>query len=157
MKKFILVLGLGIILYSCETATCTDNGKFTYNSSTGKCQKCNGEEGLNSVDYNEIRSTRNAECTDLSNITLVYLLDTAAIDNFQEFGYNILQDYNFSGCKFDSSALFFNHIYGANFEGADLRYLQYGYAYVTGKTDSFTQLPLGGGCTTSADSCNCMQ
>jgi hypothetical protein len=156
MKKMIVFLFTTIILMSCDN-DCANPNKYTYNPMNGKCEKCNGEEGYNSLDYNHIRSTKNAECTDLSNLNLVYLLDTVAIDNFTELGYNILQDYNFKGCKFDTSILFFNHIYGASFEGADLSNLSYGYAVVTGKIDEFTILPVTGVCHTIADSCDCAQ
>lgn len=156
MKTIILFLFASLILMSCDY-DCSNPNKYSYNPANGKCEKCNGEEGFNPVDYNQICSTKNAECTDLSNLNLVYLLDTAAIDNFTELGYNILQDYNFKGCKFDTSTLYFNHIYGASFEGADLSNLSYGYAVITGKTDEFTILPITGTCTTTADSCDCAQ
>jgi hypothetical protein len=156
MKRIIFLFIPALILMGCEN-NCPNPSRFTYNPSNGKCQKCNGEEGYNTLDYNEIRSTKNAECTDLSQLNLVYLLDTAAIVNFNALGYNILQGYNFKGCKFDSSELFFNHIYGASFEGADLSSLQYGYAVITGSKDAFTVLPMGGTCMSTTDSCNCAQ
>lgn len=156
MKKIVFIIGITIALMSCKP-NCPNPNQYFYNAGNGKCENCKGEQGYNVLNYNEVRSTKNAECVDLSGVELVYLLDTAAIDNFQQFGYNIIDGYNFKGALFDSSTLFFNHIYNANFEGANLSTLQYGYAYVKGKIDGHTVLPLSGTCTTPADSCDCMQ
>lgn len=156
MKNSIIIVSIAFILMSCGQ-NCPNPNQFFYNPNTGKCENCSGDQGYNSLNYDEVRTTKNAECVDLSNIDLVYLLDTAAIDNFHPFGYNILDGYNFKGARFDSATLFFNHIYNASFEGADLSKLQFGYAYVKGKIDSYTVLPLAGSCTTPADSCDCVQ
>lgn len=156
MKHILLIMMVAIVFMSCQQH-CPNPNTFFYNANTGKCENCTGEVGYNTLNYDEVRATKNAECVDLSNINLVYLLDTASIDNFHPFGYNILDGYNFKGALFDSSQLFFNHIYNASFEGADLRNLQYGYAYVKGKMDGNTLLPLSGTCTTPADSCDCVQ
>jgi uncharacterized protein YjbI with pentapeptide repeats len=111
--------------------------------------------GFNPVNLNEIRKFKNAECLDLNGLDLVYLLDTAKIENFNPNGYNILEGYNFRGSKFDGASIFFNNIFVADFSGADLRNIGYGYAVITGKTDQFTLLPLTGTCKVNNDSLQC--
>jgi len=141
VKQFILLLLLASIM-SCEEE-CTDIGAYTYNSESGKCENCEGTIGFNTFDIQEVRATNNAECLDLSGQNLVYLLDTSMIENFQEFGYNELKQYNFKGSKFDSCQLFFNYILESDFAGADLSKLGFGYAIINGYVDEYTIIPDG--------------
>lgn len=129
--------------------------EFTYDPKSGVCKNMDGEIGLNIVDMEKIRKTKCAECLDLSGLNLVYLLDTASIENFNDLGYNKLIDYNFKGTKFDGATLSFNSIYDADFSGADLRGVGYGYAAVAGKIDPYTLLPVSGSCKTASDSVSC--
>jgi len=126
---------------SCENEECTDISVYTYNPENGKCENCEGTVGLNAFDIQSVRATRNAECLDLSGQNLVFLLDTSMIENFQELGYNELQQYNFKGSKLDSSQLFFNFILESDFAGTDLSGLEFGYAILEGHVDEYTIIP----------------
>ena len=141
-------------LQSCERDF-ENKTVFVYNETTGECEDSQKKAGFNVFNIDEIRRTKNAECLDLSGQRLVYLLDTSKIENFQEGDYNILEGYNFKGSKFDSALIFFDYIFRADFSGADLRNIQYGYAFVRGKIDQYTLLPVTGQCETENDSLYC--
>jgi len=143
MRQFILLLFIVavIVLISCNKEECTNTNVYTYNTENGQCENCDGTVGFNIFDIETVRTTRNAECLDLSGQNLVFLLDTSMIENFQEFGDNSLEQYNFKGSKFDSCQLFFNHIRDADFAGSDLSKLQFGYAIIEGYVDAYTRIP----------------
>ncbi len=145
MKQLIVLLLLVaiIVLISCNKEECTDVNVYTYNAESGQCENCEGTVGFNMFDIEAVRTTRNAECLDLSGQKLVFLLDTSMIENFQEFGDNVLEEYNFKGSKLDSCELFFNNIRNADFSGTDLSTLQFGYAIVEGLVDEYTIIPNG--------------
>ena len=160
MKYCLTLLFLIPALISCENKNnaCIDENLFTYNSKKGICENCKDEKGYNVLDMDNIRKTKNAECTDLSNLKIVYVLDTSMIENFMELGQNRIEGYNFKGCKFSGSELFFNDIFYSNFEGADLSGINFGYATIHGTKDKFTVMPSDGNCnSTSIDSINCFQ
>ncbi len=137
---------------------CQDINRYNYNSTTGLCENCKGEIGFNEFNIENIRKGKNIECYNLSNKTLVYLLDTAKIEGFHEFGQNLMEGYNFNGCVLDSAELFFNDIRNSSFEGADLSYIEFGYANIHGSIDKFTKLPLNGNCSNVfQDSINCIR
>ena len=133
---------------------CSENNpnQFTYNSSTGKCQNCDGETGYNLFDLENIQRTKNAECVDLSNQVLITLVEGKTRD---DLGYDSLYDFNFRGAKFDSAELFFNKIVSSDFRGADLRLLQYGYASIAGEIDKYTVLPDEGRCNEDKNQIMC--
>ncbi len=145
MKQLILLLLLVaiIVLISCNKEECTDTNVYTYNSESGQCENCEGTVGFNVFDIEAVRTTKNAACLDLFGQKLVFLLDTSMIENFQEFGDNTLEEYNFKGSQLDSCELFFNNIRNADFSGADLSTLQFGYAIVEGLVDEYTIIPNG--------------
>ena len=145
MKQVILLLLIVaiIVLISCNKDECTDTNVYTYNAENGQCENCEGTVGFNIFDIQSIRTTRNAECLDLSGQKLVFLLDTSMIENFQEFGDNKLEEYNFKGSRFDSCELFFNNILESDFAGADLSKLEFGYAIIEGYVDEYTIIPDG--------------
>lgn len=132
-----------IVLISCNKEECIDTNVYTYNTENGQCENCEGTVGFNVFDIEAVRTAKNAECLDLSGQKLVFLLDTSMIENFQEFGDNTLEDYNFKGSKLDSCELFFNNIRNADFAGADLSTLEFGYAIIEGYVDEYTVIPAG--------------
>jgi hypothetical protein len=140
-----------ICLSACTTEDLCD--RYRYDISTGKCKNCNGETGLNQFDRDYIRSTKDAECFDLSRQELI-LLHKKKIKS-GSLAYDSLVGYNFKGAKLDSAQLFFNFIFNADLRGTDLSTLQYGYASVTGLVDQYTILPLEGSCKVSPDSLSC--
>jgi len=144
-KQLILLLLLVavIVLISCNEKECINTNVYTYNAENGKCENCEGTIGFNVFDIETVRATRNAECLDLLGQKLVFLLDTSQIENFQELGDNVLEEYNFKGSKLDSCELFFNYIRSADFSGTDLSTLQFGYAIIEGRVDEYTLTPFG--------------
>jgi hypothetical protein len=147
---------VGALTVSCkdEPMCASDSEHYQYNMTTGRCQNCAGEEGYNVFDLDFIQKTKDAECVDLSKKFLVTLIEGKMAT---DLAYDTLYEYNFRGARFDSAALFFNHIMKSDFRGADLRLLQYGYAIVDGATDTFTKLPVEGSCKASADSIVCFR
>lgn len=160
MKTFKILTFLSLIcmvcMQSCVKDKCENLNIYTYNSNTGKCENCDGIEGYNEFDVQNIQATSNAECLNLSGKKLVYLLDTSKIENFNEFGNNQIIAHNFKGCQFDSAQLFFNDILNGDLEGANLSKIEYGYAIISGHIDEHTILP--NGCPAIAnDSLYCVQ
>ena len=126
---------------------------FRYNAITGSCKSFAGAIGFNEVNLVKIRETRNAECLHLHNTELLLLLrDTT---NKPHFAYETLDGFNFKGTVFDSCSLYFNFISHADFRGADLTSLQYGYAIVKGLKDNHTKPPAEGTVTYTKDSIFC--
>ena len=166
-KKYSMAF-LALIAFSCTDDVANpsdganpsnDPNRYSYNPATGKCTNFRGEEGYNPLILEQVYSTRNCECMDLSNRELVYLLDSSKIDPWFPLGYNVLDSFNFRGAKLDSARLFFNHIEHADFRGADMRTLQYGYARLYGRIDQFTKLPVAPNdqCKTANDSLDCLK
>lgn len=149
------LITVGLIFTDCESAC--DPAIFNYDEATGECRNCENKTGFNVLDIDAVRKTKIAECVDLSGIDVIYLLDTSTIKDFNKNGYNSLQGYNFRGAVFNDSKLFFNNISSADFSGADLQSLQYGYAVIHGKLDRYTKLPLRGECDSSGDTLSCHQ
>lgn len=157
MKKYAFLFLITGILISCNKKDdlLNDNldSVFYYNSLSGECVNFKGEFGLNSYNLAQIRLTKNAECVKFPAMHLVYVLDTSNIENFSEFGNNDIQEYNFKGADLDSTNLHFNQLINSNFEGAKISKIDFGYAKIYGKIDSFTEYPQG--CTIENDSINC--
>lgn len=160
IKSFIALAICPILFAACEDKAAapvleTSAKAFTYQTTMGKCVDNNGKVGYNAMDLATIRSTKDCECMDLSGQNLVYLLDVDKIEDFNELGDNRLLGYNFKGANFDGAELFFNRILEADFRGADLRKIQFGYAYLKGEIDAFTKLPEEGICESSQHMLNC--
>jgi len=140
-------------LLSCHDTSTEICTQFKYDERTGSCKDCSGKPGFNSVDFDVIRKTKNAECLTLHKTEMILLLHDTA--NRSHLGYETLEGYNFKGSIFDSCQLFFNFIRKSDFRGADLRTLQYGYAEVIGLTDNYTKIPIKGTVTVMHDSVYC--
>ncbi|SHH78033.1 hypothetical protein SAMN04488109_5355 [Chryseolinea serpens] len=155
LESVFLYLGLLVVCLSCnDDHSCSDGAQdqFNYNSTTGKCQSCDGKVGYNVFDLDRVQQTRNAECMDLSKKVLITLLKGRSE---QSLGYDSLYDFNFRGARFDSAELYFNFIRKSDFSGADLRLLQYGYAAIDGKIDQHTLLPEQGNCNDDLNTILC--
>ena len=140
---------------SCADEKLCDNDLYRYQARTGKCLNCRGEEGLNEYDESYIESTKDAECFDLRGRELILL--HSEVDEPWSFGNNTLDGYNFRGANLDTATLFFNNIHHADFRGANLFRLRYGYAFIDGSIDQFTRLPENGDCEVSALALECFQ
>lgn len=154
MKVFCFLLIL-ILAFSCDEEEVSSN-LFRYDPQTGKCRNGTGSEGLNALDVGYIRSTRDAECFDLSGYELILLHDKKELTSWS-LSYDTLNKFNFRGARLDSATLFFNFIYNADFRGTDLRTLQYGYAGIRGITDQYTKLPNEGMCESTRNFLECYQ
>jgi hypothetical protein len=150
MKSRYLLISL-VFLFTCQDENMRD--LYRYESSTGKCRNSEGREGLNPLDIEYSKSTKDCECFDLSDLELILL--HKEISEPGSLRYDVLDGYNFKGAKLDSSELFFNFIYHADFRGTDLSTLQYGYAIIKGAIDQHTILPVNGECEHVADSIHC--
>ncbi|HTH57174.1 MAG TPA: hypothetical protein VL728_14085 [Cyclobacteriaceae bacterium] len=158
-KKIRIRRAIGLISIFCSACAYHDltpscSLEFKYDITSGQCKNCRGTIGYNTINLEEIRKSKNAECLFLSKLEVLLLLgDSVQIP--QRYGYNKLTNYNFRGSVFDSCELFFNYVYSADLRGADLRTLQYGYAYVKGIRDNFTKAPAEGTVILSGDSLFC--
>lgn len=142
MNKNAILISLFFLLASCQRDDNSLNDcdqVFTYDLEIGKCTNCNGEVGYNPFNLEKIKSTKNAECIKIPKMHLVFLLDTNEIQDFNEFGYNEITDYNFRGSDLNDTELIFNHILNADLEGTKLSKLQIGYGSITGNIDAFTE------------------
>jgi hypothetical protein len=154
-KLGIATLALVVLLPGCIPEEVPDyEGRYTYNVHNGRCENISGEVGFNEFDVDFIRKTKDCECVKLSKIEILDLAgDTIAIP--QRLAYYKLTGYNFKGSVLDSCELFFNYIVRSDLRGADLSTLQYGYAFVTGRVDDFTKVPVEGQVTFHDDSVTC--
>ncbi len=151
---------ISILIFCCActyhdlTPPTSCSTEFKYDETSGQCKNCRGEIGYNTVSFDAIRKSKNAECFYLSKLELLLLMgDSVQIP--ERLGYNKLTNYNFKGSVLDSCNLYFNFIYRADLRGTDLSTLQYGYAAVKGRKDNFTKDPLAGVVTVSGDSIEC--
>ena len=159
MKKYTFLILIAGIIISCNKKDdllndCIDS-VFYYDSLNGECVNCRGEFGLNPYNLNQIRLTKNAECMKFPAMHLVFVLDTLNIENFREYANNDIQEYNFKGADLDSTNLYFNQLINCNFEGAKISQIEFGYARINGKIDSYTEYSQG--CLIENDSINCLQ
>lgn len=144
---------LTMSLMACVTVAGDDAtaaaGAFRYDAATGTCQGPVGESGYNAPDPEALFAVHdpstnrydggNAECVDFSSFDF-----SAHIG----LSYPRLDGWSFKGARFDKARLFFVNVSNADFAGADLRGLKYGYTTIEGQGDSFTQgdsCPVGEG------------
>jgi hypothetical protein len=160
-NQLVLLLALMCLTWSCKSpgsaAANPTAGKvvYSYQSSTGKCQDASGKPGLNKVDVDKVRSSKNCECADLTGIDLVDLLP--GITEANRFAYNELNGYNFRGADLSKAKIIFNNLEKCDFSGANLTGFSYGYSTIGGTVDQYTRLP-GGGCDEVKDGVlNCRQ
>ncbi len=153
MKKLSLLLLTLLFVFAVPIKK---DKTFYYNPEKGICENCKGKKGFNDLNLENTRKTKNAECVDLSTIDLVMLHQDYGSSDFIEFGYNILEGYNFKGSKFKNSKIHFNNIEKSDFSGADLSTLYFGYAQINAKVDSYTIIPERGCLKVVNDSINCM-
>lgn len=151
---------LTLFIITAVVAACTPDPvpdsprEFSYDEIDGLCKNRAGLVGFNEIDLPKIRLSRDCECMKFSKIEVLELAgDTIQIP--VRFGYYELTEYNFKGAVLDSCNLFFNLVLKADLRGADLSTLQYGYAFVTGRIDEFTKVPLEGTVEIDGDSVRC--
>jgi len=106
---------------------------FLYDSASGDCLDENGELGTNPWPIHMVRETGDGECTQLAGVSL----------NEEDYGYPDLEAWNLRGAVLNGSAMHFANLVDADLEGTDMAEFGFGYAEITGSTDSHTQLPLG--------------
>lgn len=157
LLPLILIFGL---LVACTKEdklpdNCAGDVIFRYDTLSGKCVNCRGETGYNTFDLDQVISTKSGECMKFSKIHLVYVLDTAQMENFIELGQNEIRGFNFNGADLDSTSLFFNDLINCNFKGAKMYHIEFGYARIYGKIDNFTEHPEG--CQVLVDSIFCIR
>ena len=160
MKKYTLLFLLMGLLTGCDkdddlSDNCENDSIFHYDALSGNCVNCKGEIGLNPFDINQIRTSKSAECMKFPAMHLVFVLDTAKIENFIELGHNEIRDYNFKGADLDSTTLHFNELINSTFEGTKMSQVDFGYAKVHGKIDGFTEIPEG--CPIENESISCIR
>lgn len=112
---------------------------FTYHPENGKCLNASGKVGLNSLDLAAMGESKNCECVDLGKTDLVDLIP--GLDPNDRLGYNVLKGYNFRGANFKQAKLHFNHFEDCDFSGAKMKGFSFGYTYIKGVRDTFTELP----------------
>ena len=151
--RTLFFFGLIMSVISCSDNNLCESELFRYQTRTGKCINCRGEEGLNEYDEAYIESTKDAECFNLRGRELILL--HSKINTSWSLAYDTLDGYNFRGAEMDTATLFFNKILNADFRGANLSKLVYGYAVVEGTTDQFTKLPENGDCEISGGNIEC--
>lgn len=160
MKKYLpLFLIVGLLAACTKDDKLPDNCEgdviFRYDTLSGKCVNCRGETGYNPFDLEQVITTKSGECMKFSSIHLVHVLDTSQIENFIELGQNEIKGYNFNGADLDSTTLHFNDLINCNFKGAKMYNIEFGYARIYGKIDSFTERPEG--CQVLVDSIFCIR
>ncbi len=159
MKNFLSLIAIALTLFACQKNKDTDlntsSSVYYYDAASGECKNSLGQNGYNEFNLANIVKTKSAECVMFPRMHLVYVLDTAAMADFHEFGNNSITGYNFKGANLDSASIFFNNISACNFEGVKMLGLEGGYANISVKIDQFTQIQPGA-CTTSNDSLFCM-
>ncbi|PIA79369.1 hypothetical protein BFR04_00520 [Gaetbulibacter sp. 4G1] len=160
MKKytfFLLVIGM---FTSCSKENnssneCETKLTFKYDSLSGECKNCDGEIGFNVFNLDQIRTTKNAECMKFPEMHLVFILDTMNIEDFGEYDYNEIKEYNFKGANLNSTGLYFNSLIKCDFEGTKMAKMDAGYAVINGKIDNYTEFLEG--CPIESDSINCLK
>ena len=110
--------------------------RYRYDPSNGRCADSAGESGLNPIAVPVVRDSGIGECADLRGVML----------NEDDLSYPEWRGADLRGADLSAAQLSFAHIYDAQLEGTRLSTLEYGYAYVTGTTDRFTDIPETGGC-----------
>jgi hypothetical protein len=112
----------------------------------GRCVDSEGTEGLNPWPIELVRETTMGECNDFSGVKLGEgLMD-----------YPVLSNWNLRGARLDEADLAFARLIDAQLEGAQLEYITYGYAWISGTVDVHTRAPAEG-CLTQGDTINCSQ
>lgn len=148
LRSFLLASSALFLMLSCQpkgAQTKSKQGKsarFAYDAQKGICINAKGEKGLNKANPEEIRLTKNCECTDLVGIDLVDLLP--GITQMNRFSYNVLKGFNFRGADLSQAQIHFNHLENCDLSGANLKGFSFGYTYIDGSVDAFTQLPENG-------------
>ncbi|MEC7984782.1 MAG: pentapeptide repeat-containing protein [Myxococcota bacterium] len=105
--------------------------EFQYNESNGACENADGDGGMNPFSLIQVRETENAECTVLE------------ADSLNEGDYHHPNlPWNLRGAVLHAGIHFADMI-DADFRGADLSELDFGYTKLRGPVDDFTALPEG--------------
>jgi uncharacterized protein YjbI with pentapeptide repeats len=142
------------LIISCSQSTDSEEEfiRYKYDLKNGNCINSIGDIGFNEFNLEEIRGTKNAECYDLSNVKLVFLKDSVT-EETEFFGHQLI-GWNFKGAIMDTAQIHFADIIDADFRGTKLSKLLYGYSFLSGRIDDFTELPLEI-CTIKPDSMYC--
>lgn len=156
MKAILLIATSFTLLIACHrspsgpkqenNSSANPSGKaitgFAYHPENGKCLNASGKEGLNTLDLAAMGESKNCECVDLGKTDLVDLIPN--LDPNNRFAYNVLKGYNFRGANLQEAQLHFNHTEDCDFSGAKMKGFSFGYAFIKGVRDRFTELPEGG-------------
>jgi hypothetical protein len=115
------------VRFSCWLANpLTD---FGYHADRG-CINGLSKTGFNDWPIEQIRETRNGQCTQLEGVDL----------GEGNVSYPAL-NWNLQGAHLNGASLSFAHLTDAKLHGTQMTHLSYGYANITGEGDLKTQLP----------------
>ncbi len=137
-----LLFPLGLFC-SCTTSSLkASKSTFSFNATTGKCLNAEGLEGLNPFDpklifagidpkgRKQVISQRNVNCTDFRSV---------AFHKFLGVNYNLLDSWDFRGCRFEGASFQFNFIQRGLFLGSDVELLDIGYGRVAAADSTFNK------------------
>ncbi|MEE2830294.1 MAG: pentapeptide repeat-containing protein, partial [Myxococcota bacterium] len=105
--------------------------RFRYEQDSGQCLDSKGSTGRQSLPVEYVRATGDGNCVDLGEQRL----------EEENFSYPLWDGFDLRGADLSRAHMNFAEILDASFEGARLNGFDFGYVWLSGSVDSFTELP----------------
>ena len=105
--------------------------RFRYEPDSGECLDSNGSTGRQSLPVEYVRTTGDGNCVDLGEQRL----------EEENFVYPLWEGFDLRGADLSRAHMNFAKILDASFEGTRLNGFDFGYVWLSGSVDSFTEIP----------------
>jgi hypothetical protein len=120
---------------------------YRYDAATGVCRAPAGSPGMNRYPVPMVRHRKDGECVAFGNADML---------NEDDYSFPELRGWNLAGADLSLARLSFAKLLDADFRGATLTGMQFGYVWISGTVDGNTDVPADA-CTVASGSISCVQ